>query len=286
MFLQEKRDLTNLEQNSEIEKRPSQYKMLYEGMFGEKNQDYSLNLIGSGILKCIDNTERLLIDAKILKEKDSFSTSAFLTAIAKEELAKIFILLDMARLDFVRNAGDIKKLCKIFYDHVAKDTYIKVHYGGFSLHTMKDVKDIILVLKRKWMSGDYESGEPDMPHESIRSREWNLYTDFSYYDNKWSFPILSYHKTEICLLKYEIKDVEEILKELKEVKNIGLFSPEYLGIFHEEFSKIYISEKTSNNEIKKVYECVVPEIERQFPGVIAADKLFSFIAKWPLYSIV
>ena len=96
---------------------------LFENLFTGLEHEETLKRISDGINAVITNAERLLQDVELLVKSDRYASSGFLLATADEEMAKVYILLDMCRLDFTKHENTLKHLCRAFYEHVAKFAY-------------------------------------------------------------------------------------------------------------------------------------------------------------------
>lgn len=271
-------------------KRPSQSDMLYKALFEERTEESVLNIISSGILALCTNARRLFEDAKILTSAERFTAAQFLLATADEEAAKVYILLDMGCLDFSKHPGELKKLCRAFYSHLSKHAYIEVtRFGKF--WNMEHLKEVLDMERKEYWLGNYESGEPDMPADALMLREGSLYVDFSSYDDAWSTP--SYSK-EIVLgwgseenrIGGSLNDLQKSIGRLEETRDPGLFSLECLQILHEVFSPIFITLKTTKQEICDLYHRFLNRLEDQ--GIHLSETLRddNALLEWPLYSLI
>ena len=74
--------------------------ILYYNLFLDKERTEILQLLSEGIYCLMTNIEGLLDDAILLAEYGRHERSYFLAVTAREEIAKIYILLDACRLDF------------------------------------------------------------------------------------------------------------------------------------------------------------------------------------------
>ena len=139
---------------------------LYNNIFGGSDHQSICREISNGIEAIIINSRRLHEDVELLINSERYASGGFLLATADEEMAKVFILLDMCRVDFQRHENILKGLCRAFYDHVAKHAYNKVITFFRPFRDMKHVKELwVAEITRLWPSG-HESGEPDFPHET------------------------------------------------------------------------------------------------------------------------
>jgi len=266
---------------NEIE-RPKPEKQLFENLFIKRDYDETLEAISQGLVAFVDNSDRLLEDATILLKEKRFASAQFLITTADEEMAKSYILLDACRLDFSRHASVLQRLCRAFYDHVTKYSYNQVvRFSNF--HDMEHVKEIWEIETTKWWpSNDYESGEPDMPHETYFVREMPLYVDFVDYDQKWSKPENIPYDYIFDKWDNGFLETRQALGQLQRTRQEGLFSTQSLSILNGNFKKAYITEKTLSDQIRRLYEKTAQEIEGKLN--ISKDVFFhSALHEWPLY---
>jgi AbiV family abortive infection protein len=167
---------------------PKPGKALFGNLFEGLPYDQTMKLLSEGIKAAITNCRRLLDDVEVLLAAKSYASARFLLATADEEMAKPYILLDMCRLDFSKHLGTLRNLCRAFFDHAAKHAYNEIIRFGLPLNDMKRIKEIWLTDITRWWPSDYESGEPDMPHDTYFEWELPLYVDYVAYDGRWHVP--------------------------------------------------------------------------------------------------
>ena len=73
--------------------------LMYEHLFEGQNPSEILRDLCEGVLACTQNAARLLDDAGLLVQSSVYASATFLTSMAREEIAKAYILLDACRLD-------------------------------------------------------------------------------------------------------------------------------------------------------------------------------------------
>ena len=176
-----------------VDRGPKPSSLLYQNLFDRRSGEQSTEIIADGVSSVLANAKRLLVDAELMQEAGRLSTARFLITTAREEIAKTYILVDMCRLDFARHESVLRKLCQAFYDHIAKHAYIEV-LTFVNIKSMNDAKGVWQRAVKRWWQGSYESGEPDMPHETYFDREMPLYVDFGDYDQKWLLPSDADHR--------------------------------------------------------------------------------------------
>lgn len=263
---------------------PDRGKTLYGNIFQDHDSDFIINTLSEGIYAVIDNALGLLNDAEILVNAKSFSCAGFLRATADEEMAKVYIIIDMCRLNFDKHESVLIKLCQAFYDHVKKHAYNEVVRFP-NVYDMKHVKEIYEVETIKWFPAGIDSGEPDMPHETVFRREFNLYVDYIGSDQKWFIPtpdscIMGNDNLEIAL-----RESHEALDKLIYTRDLGLFKAEALGILNDVFKNHYIRESTKNNELADISEKYAKKTNETL-GILVEGIAKSTIISWPLYCLV
>jgi hypothetical protein len=150
---------------------------------------------------------------------------------------------------------------------------------------MAHVKEVWDMETTKWWpSGDYESGEPDMPHETYFVREMPLYVDFIDYDQAWSMPENSTTSYIFDMWGNGFPDAEKALERLQRTRQAGLYVPESLAILNSNFSKIYITEETPSEQIQRLYEKVARQLENKL-GITKESFFDSALHEWPLYHL-
>lgn len=268
-------------------KRPERSKQLYEAIFENNSDDAIIEILSDGIKACYESAKRLRDDARKLIETNSFPAAGFLVATADEEIAKIYILMDMARLKFSKHESILRRLCRAFYDHLDKHIYFQI-----GLESWNNIAEIIERIKIERSHDYYEIDEddfdtyealgPPIPNQAATRREWRLYVDYSKIDKFWTKPILEQRSFITSLVIYELRDTESLLKLLDDAYTISLFDKDCLIIFHEEFSKVSIKPKTTNEQIEKILQKIIMR------GVKLPSNLVEDISilKWPLYSII
>ncbi len=143
---------------------------------------HSIKLICDGIKTILDHVPSLLSDADLLFDNERYAIARFVVATADEELGKLHILIDAARLG-ASHRNTVMQLNDAFYSHVAKYAYSEVWRARKDLERgtflgVEQRMDINLV--KQW-PGSPESGEPDTPHDTYIHREMKLYVDYQEY---------------------------------------------------------------------------------------------------------
>jgi AbiV family abortive infection protein len=263
-------------------KRPPQGKALYEALLASRSEDAVVAAISDGILALCSNAHRLLEEAKFLREHGHLATAYFLLRTADEETAKVYILLDIVRLEFEKHEEQMRKLCNAFYSHIAKAAYMEVTRFTDEFVNMEHVKDVFEAERIEFFRGNYESGEPDMPSMALSGREWNLYVDYNAYDDDWMVPGKFIHDDFTVWSLFE--KAESSLAKLEKTRDCGLFGLDCLQILHEEFSKKFVTVSTSDNEIKNMYSRVLSKIQQM--GITLPEEGDNALLEWPLYSFL
>ena len=243
-------------------KWPERNKQLYEAIFENNSDEAIIEILSDGIKACYESAKRLRDDARKLIETKSFSTAGFLIATADEEIAKIYILMDMARLKFSKHESILRRLCKAFYDHLDKHIYFQI-----GLESWSNIAEIIERIKIERSNDYYEIDDydfdthevlgPPIPNQAVTRREWRLYVDYSKIAKIWTKPILEQRSFITSLVTEELRDTESLLQLLDDAYAISLFDKDCLVILHEEFSKLLINANTTNEQIEQVLQKII-----------------------------
>lgn len=263
--------------------RPDPAKQLFKNVFAGSKPEAILKTISEGLIAFLENATRLMEDMMVLMKAERFPTAKFLLTTTNEEMAKSYILLDACRLDLLCHTSILQRLCRAFYDHVTKYAYNEIINFYTDARSMEQIKSFWEVETTKWWpSSGHESGEPDMPHETYFSREMPLYVDFVEYDQKWHRPENGITGMSLKLDKKKFEDTQKGLNRLKQTFESGLYNPESLTILNNNFKKHYITERTSSEEIQRLYEKTAQQMEQEL--TIKKEKFFaSALYEWPLY---
>jgi AbiV family abortive infection protein len=244
----------------------------------------TLNLIEDGLTAIVENATRLHNDASVLFNNGCWTTGKFVLTTANEEMAKIYILLDMCRLDFTRHRSILKRLCKAFYNHNYKYSYISVMKDD-SIAGMQNAKQIWdECLARYTPINDGLLSDLNLYCETFFIRELPLYIDFLDHDQRWSelkSDIADY--TYACGLG--LTDTESILIRSQKTKELGLNLTNILTILNGTYRTRYVTEQTSCETLESLTDSIVKQISQD--NGIPLDKYYdSSIFEWPLYHFV
>ncbi len=259
-------------------------KRLFEAIFINRQRDQSIELIAKGIIALIQNASRLYKDASILIENSRWTGAKIFLTTADEEMAKVYILIDCCRLDFIRHYSVLKKLTDAFYDHTIKHAYMHVIRNSDQDNIKEILADWRHSIEHWEESVDEDGGEPISYHETHFTREIPLYIDFDFFDQCWTKPasnLAEYSQS----MGYGQTWVEEDLEFLERSQKDGLFSVDVLTIFNEEFKKNYINEKTAINTVKRLNEKIAAKLEN-LTGIKAELYDRSALNKYPLYHLL
>ena len=261
--------------------------LLFKNLFEECTPAESFKLIAEGISASYRNADRLLSDVQYLIDGDRLSSARFILTTAREEIAKSYILLDMCRLDWQRHNCVLRRLCGAFYNHIEKHAYLEV-LDFPNIHSMADVKRLWEIeIKRLWPA-PFESGEPDMPHDTYFNRELPLYIDYGDYDRRWLIPTDSeekiYFEREGGRRIYQIK---RRIETWKQAESIDIYSSKILAILNTVFKKHYLQEDTTRMELCRLYETTAQRVSQEIgitPDLFMDSPLLRL--QWPLYHFV
>jgi len=149
--------------------------------------DDRIDFIAIGLPLILERAQKLYTDSQSLS--NSPASEAILINGAKEEAAKILILMDIIRCPKKRIATDIGKLMKWFYSHLARLIYADVNRWK-----PQDIPQLKAYIRgdRKTHYLDGAIGEYISPNMAIYLRESQLYVDVAVFEaNKpqWVSPL-------------------------------------------------------------------------------------------------
>ena len=260
--------------------------VLFEFLFGG-NAEEAFGRLSEGIVAILGNVQKLIDDATILVEANRFERASFVIATAEEEMGKVYILLDMCRVDLARRQDVLRHLCGCFYNHVIKHVYLDLSiYEYAGIRELYEVKYYFRVGAQKWWPSDSESGEPDMPHDIHFEREANLYVDVDSYTDIWTTPgnpamNMRFHDN---FLPSPLNAAREMLAKLQAKQNLELFQAEALRIFNEAMKGLHVDERTTRAELFAAYKRAGENLESTL-GVLSSDFTASELHNWPMYWI-
>lgn len=145
--------------------------------------DKRIDFIAIGLPLILEHSQKLFSDAQLLSS--SPSSAAILVNGAKEEAAKILILMDIIRCPKKRIARDISKLNKWFYDHLARLIYAEI--SCMRPQDIPQLKDYSRIYRKTYYLDGY-NGEFIAPNMALFEREARLYVDVARLDShepKW-----------------------------------------------------------------------------------------------------
>ena len=260
--------------------------VLFDFLFGG-NAEEAFGRLSEGIVAILGNVQRLIGDATVLVEAKRFESASFLITTAEEEMGKIYILLDMCRVDIARRQDVLRHLCVCFYNHIIKHVYLDLsvnEYAGIREHS--EVKHYFRVGAQKWWPSDPESGEPDMPHDMYFEREANLYVDVDSYADIWTTPgnpamNMRFHDG---FLPSPLNTARDMLAKLQTKQNLELFQAGALQIFNKAMKDLRVDERTTRAELFTAYTRAGENLELTL-GVSSSEFTASELHNWPMYWI-
>ena len=271
---------------SRAETPPSRPGVLFGFLFGG-DQEEAFRRLSNGVAAMLDNAGKLLDDANLLVEARRFERASFLVATAQEEMGKVYMLLDMCRVDFARRQHVLRHLCRSFYSHVLKHLYLDLSANQYAgIRNLREVQHHFRISARKWWPSDPESGEPDMPHETYFLREANLYVDVDTYADIWAVPdnpalAMSFRDG---FVPGPLATAREMLDRLRASPNPKLYKPQALRAFNEAMKGFTVTERTSMTELRAAYEQAGRKLELAL-GVPRSEFAASELHNWPMYWI-
>ena len=264
---------------------PKPADLLFNNIFADRQPAEVCKLVAGGIAGAWRNADRLLSDAKALVESGRLSSARFLVTTAREELAKAPLLLDACMLDFSKHRSVLQKLCRAFYDHVAKYAYIELLEETLTDSMDRASRFWKTAVTRWWPGGGLEDGEPDMPHATHSDREFPLYLNYGDYERRWLVPDDSQQRSRFNWRPDPVTKAEQLIEPWRQADAAGLCAPEVLEIVNSVFRCRYVREDTANAELHRLFMAVERRVsdEREIPA--EAFKTSPLI-RFPLYHFV
>ncbi|MCF6221742.1 MAG: hypothetical protein L3J65_11570, partial [Robiginitomaculum sp.] len=211
-----------------MSKKPSQVGLRQANKLIGMKYDKRIDFIAAGLPLILEHAQKLYSDGARLS--DSPSSAQILINGAKEEAAKILILMDVVRCPKKRIARDIKSLMKWFYDHLSRLIYADCVY--WKPQNVPELKTYIRN-HRKTHYLDGNMGEYIFPNMPLYEREAQLYVDVAVLeieDAVWVSPLHDKFTPS------NQKPSSLILAEA--LSGFGLFAPKSLKIIAEIWNNV------------------------------------------------
>ena len=264
---------------------PNPASQLYENLFSGRENEVSFEILSSGLNAICTNVELLLEDANLLISERRFARGQFILATADEEMAKVYILLDMCRLNFDSHESTIRRLCKAFYSHAEKHAYNEVYRGR--IRSLEEARSIFHIGLQRWWPGDSESGEPDLPHDTVFNRDFNLYVDYIEFDQDWWVPPRDNNRLLFEPLtgigdRTPLTESENAFDKIRTSKSLGLFNSNILERLNSCFSGNYINESTADSFFEEAHDTLYGRVHA-INEITESNFTNSILKGWPLY---
>ncbi|WP_229171141.1 MULTISPECIES: hypothetical protein [Bradyrhizobium] len=199
-----------------------------------------------------------------------------LAGFAKEEAAKILILLDIVRYPEKRLAGKVNKLVGRFYGHRERLIYAQLS-DWWSI----DVADLRKAVEPLRKAHDLEGtmGEFIMPNSAIYQRESKLYADVEAYEDGtpvWNAPLV--HPSD-----YPSR-MPSVVQVVDAMAACGIFTVEGIQATSEVWGQLEFQEKETLQDAERLTEQLVARlIAESLPDESAAqDHVNTLYRHWPL----
>ena len=271
-------------------KPPDRQDSLYGVLFEGREPEVTLELISHGITAIIRNVALLVADAELLADNHRYARADFVAAAAKEEMGKLYLMLDMCRLDLSRHENYLKGLCWAFYDHITKHTYFEyctLSHAG--IQTMSDLGYHFNLTRQKWWPAGAEDGEPDMPNDVHFLREANLYVGYDDYAEEWAYPEETHgrilYDPALSFLGTPIAETKKVFDRLNSERERGFFRAESLGAVNTRFKHHFLKAATPTEELNAMHRRLAGDLAHSL-GITEEDYMQSALATWPLYSFI
>jgi AbiV family abortive infection protein len=250
----------------------------------------SIELICSGIKTILDHVLSLLGDADLLFDHERYAIARFLVATADEELGKLHILIDAARLGTSHENTAIQ-LSLAFYNHVAKYAYSEVWRARKDLErgSFLGVEQRMDAHLAKQWPGSSDGSEPDFPHETYFHRQMKLYVDYQDHGG-WIAPRGYRDEFESSFRGVPSlrEKSREHLKAFQSSRDLGLFESAPMLKVNEMWRNHYFSRET-NDDLRRQLNDLRHKTAKdlaQLVGCEAAVVRDSPLCFWPCYGFL
>ena len=161
---------------------------------------------------------------------------------SKEEAAKVFILMDIARCPQRLVSSRMGSMVRWFYSHLARLIYADaVRWKPMDVAQLREYVD----LKRKSHHVDGAVGEYIMPNSTIFNREGMLYADIAAYEDEnvsWSNPADLIHPLSFP------RRAPPALRLAESMSRLGMFTRRGVELTAEVWGKVEFKEQESFRE--------------------------------------
>ncbi len=210
--------------------------LLFDNLLRDNSTEVVLELVAQGCEVILANARRLATDTACLLNSGGFSSASVLSLTVEEEIAKVLILLDLAKLDFCKHENFAKGLCRAFCSHTDKAARFAVLTKWHPETGMPGAKQTILDAKIEWKPADESSGQPSLASRHAYRRDFSLYADMDWTTGRWCMPNDAQSRAYFDpAFGGEWPDSLRQLGKLERDLNKGLFSPEAVAVVHEAY---------------------------------------------------
>ena len=201
-----------------------------------------------------------------------------LTSQAKEEAAKVLILMDMIRCPGPLQASRIGDMVKWFYSHLARMIYAEaVSWKPMHVAQLRDYVD----RSRRSHDLDGAVGEYIVPNWTIFNRERVLYSDIAAYEGegaRWNDPTDQMHE-------FSIPDIPPMVLRLGEAMSfLGMFTQRGLEITAETWTRTDFKDQEGFREARALTQRLIKRLVNEGLPSDRAEQEHAelLISEWPL----
>lgn len=226
------------------EERPRPAALLYKSLVSGKKRAEVLELLARGCDQILKNARRLAGDVECLLREKRFASASVLAVTVEEELAKVLLLIDLAKLDFIKHVSIANELCQAFCSHAAKAARYSVYRDRGSIASLSDLKTQVTNAKIEWFPGDEEC--PDIASNATLRRDFALYADMSWVNGEWYMPLDEEYSDAFETASASASqwgDATQVLREFEENLADGVFSHPTISTIHRVFAPVFLGER-------------------------------------------
>lgn len=236
-----------------------------------------LEFISEGLPKIYQSAQSYWFAAAHLKELDSIREAKVLEGHAKEEAAKVLILMDIVRCPDKVLSSKLSTLTKWFYSHLARLIYAEaVSWRPTDTAMLKSYVEP--KLKSHYIEGSV--GEYILPNFNIADRESQLYVDVIGYEE--THEVLWHSPLEYNLANWMSKP--PVLSLIDAMYSLGLFQPESLMVVSSIWNEVTFKENEDHSDAGRLTCDVLKAMNEQglIPETATKEHVQALYRNWQL----
>ena len=239
--------------------------------------------VSSGMGLVIGNASKINADADHLKKSDHKRGASILYAVAEEEVAKFFILLDAVRCPR-HNSDERARQLGYFNNHLAKGIYAE--YCGSRPAKFIEVRDWVELERKEYYADGPTGSDWIFYNDILRKREETLYVDYVQNDagHVWHDPI----KYEAIGASFRDIKARTALRLAIALVDIGASQSEGLDTIAKRWRAVEIGDDMTWGEIEELNQQTAEDLVNQgLANSKSSEAIVRVNTEWlfPLYPL-